>query len=151
VLTGKSPDQWGFEHGHTFLSGGAANHFAHEIAGSKNYAEDGVYVQPGQPGQPGGPSGTPEVFYSTDFFTQKLIQNIDAHIDDGQPFFAFGACRTSASTTTPSSCSTPTPAPRDGPWPGRGIRRRRTTPAPRKVAASYIVRCRLRRFVASDI
>ena len=88
---GKSPDQWGFEHSYVLLSGGANNHFAHEPATSKAFAADGVYVQPGQPGQPGGTGGTPEVFYSTDFFTQKLIQNIDAHIDDGQPFFAFGA------------------------------------------------------------
>ena len=91
VLTGKTPDQWGFEHSYTLLSGGAANHFAHENPGTKNYAEDGVYVQPGQPGQPGGPGGSPEHFYTTDFFTQKLIQYIDGHHTDGKPFFAFAA------------------------------------------------------------
>lgn len=88
---GKSPDQWGFEHSYTLLGGGAGNHFAHEAAESKNYSADGVYAQPGQPGQPGGEGGTPAVFYSTDFFTQKLIEWIDAHHDDGKPFFAFGA------------------------------------------------------------
>jgi len=88
---GKSPDQWGFEHSYTLLGGGANNHFAHEAAGSKNFSSDGVYVQPGQPGQPGGTGGTPEVFYSTDFYTQKLMAWIDEHHDDGTPFFAFGA------------------------------------------------------------
>jgi arylsulfatase A-like enzyme len=88
---GKTPDQWGFEHSYTLLGGAAANHFAHEPAGSKNYTEDGTYVQPGQPGQPGGSGGTPAVFYSTDFYTQKLIQQIDDHHGDGHPFFAFAA------------------------------------------------------------
>ena len=88
---GKSPDQWGFEHSYVLLAGGANNHFAHENAGSQNFAADGVYVQPGQPGQPGGTGGTPAVFYSTDFYTQKLIEWIDADHDDGQPFFAFAA------------------------------------------------------------
>jgi arylsulfatase len=88
---GKCPDQWGFEHSYTVLGGGANNHFAHEVAGSKNFTSDGAYVQPGQPGQPGGTGGTPEVFYSTDFYTQKLIEWIDGHRDDGKPFFAFGA------------------------------------------------------------
>src|SRR5438067_2139323 len=51
---GKTPDQWGFEHSFALLGGAAGNHFGHEAAGSKNYTEDGNYVQPGQPGQPGG-------------------------------------------------------------------------------------------------
>ncbi|HZR33946.1 MAG TPA: arylsulfatase [Nevskia sp.] len=88
---GQTPDQWGFEHSYALLGGAAANHFAHEQAGSKNYTEDGVYVQPGQPGQPGGPGGTPAVFYSTDFYTQKLISYIDSNHGDGKPFFAYAA------------------------------------------------------------
>jgi arylsulfatase A-like enzyme len=88
---GKSPDQWGFERSYTLLGGAAANHFAHEKAGATNFAEDGVYVQPGQTGQPGGPGGTPAVFYSTDFYTQKLIEYIDSNHGDGQPFFAFAS------------------------------------------------------------
>ncbi len=88
---GKSPDQWGFEHSYVVLGGAAGNHFAHERTGSKNFASDGVYVQPGQPGQPGGAGGTPEVFYSTDFYTQQLIKYIDADHGDGKPFFAFAA------------------------------------------------------------
>ena len=86
---GKSPDQWGFERSYAMLGGAATNHFAHEAAVSKNYTEDGSYVQPGQPGQPGGTGSS--AFYSTDFFTQKLIAQIDSKRSDGKPFFAYAA------------------------------------------------------------
>ncbi|MBB5444556.1 MULTISPECIES: arylsulfatase [unclassified Paraburkholderia] len=89
--SGQTPDQWGFEHSYALLGGAATNHFAHELAGSKNYTEDGKYVQPGQPGQPGGVGGSPEVFYSTDFYTQRLISYIDSNKGDGKPFFAYAA------------------------------------------------------------
>jgi arylsulfatase len=81
----QTPDAWGFEHSYTLLGGGARDHFGHEVAGSRSYASDGRYVQPGQPGQPGG-DGT--AFYDTDFYTQKLIEFIDAG-RDGRPFAAF--------------------------------------------------------------
>ncbi|MFP5389923.1 MAG: arylsulfatase [Gammaproteobacteria bacterium] len=87
---GKTPDQWGFERSYALLPGAAANHYAHEAADSKNYTEDGKYVQPGQPGQPGG-AGSSEKFYSTDFYTQKLIAYIDSQKADGKPFFAYAA------------------------------------------------------------
>ncbi|WP_250441483.1 arylsulfatase [Caballeronia sp. AZ1_KS37] len=88
---GQTPDQWGFEHSYALLGGAATNHFAHEPAASKNYTEDGQYVQPGQPGQPGGAGGSPSVFYSTDFYTQRLISYIDSNKGDGKPFFAYAA------------------------------------------------------------
>ena len=88
---GHTPDQWGFERSFALLGGAAGNHFGHERAGSRNYVEDGHYVQPGQPGQPGGPGGSPAVFYSTNFFTDRLIQYIDANRRDGRPFFAYAA------------------------------------------------------------
>lgn len=88
---GYTPDHWGFEHSYTVVAGGAANHFGREAAGSVNYVSDGVYVQPGQPNQPGGVGGTPASFYSTDFYTQKLIEWIDAGRADGKPFFAYAA------------------------------------------------------------
>jgi arylsulfatase len=88
---GQTPDQWGFERSYALLGGAATNHFAHEPAGSKNYTEDGQYVQPGQPGQPGGTGGSPAAFYSTDFYTQKLIAYIDSNKGDGKPFFAYAA------------------------------------------------------------
>ncbi|KAF0814787.1 Arylsulfatase [Andreprevotia sp. IGB-42] len=94
ATAGKTPDQWGFERSFSLLPGAAGNHFGHEAAGSKNYTEDGKYVQPGQPGQPGGVGGTPAVFYSTDFFTDKLISYIDANSKDGKPFFAYAAYTT---------------------------------------------------------
>ncbi|WP_425605765.1 arylsulfatase [Paraburkholderia translucens] len=89
--SGQTPDQWGFEHSYALLGGAATNHFAHEPAGSKNYTQDGKYVQPGQPGQPGGTGGSPAVFYSTDFYTQRLISYIDSNKGDGKPFFAYAA------------------------------------------------------------
>ncbi|REG51994.1 arylsulfatase [Paraburkholderia sp. BL6669N2] len=88
---GQTPDQWGFEHSYALLGGAATNHFAHEPANSRNYTEDGKYVQPGQPGQPGGVGGSPAVFYSTDFYTQRLISYIDSNKGDGKPFFAYAA------------------------------------------------------------
>ncbi len=88
---GQTPDQWGFEHSYALLGGAATNHFAHEAANSQNYTEDGKYVQPGQPGQPGGAGGSPAVFYSTDFYTQRLISYIDSNKGDGKPFFAYAA------------------------------------------------------------
>ncbi|MDR3429107.1 MULTISPECIES: arylsulfatase [Silvimonas] len=89
--SGQTPDQWGFERSYALLGGAATNHFAHEAANSRNYTEDGAYVQPGQPGQPGGAGGSPAVFYSTDFYTQKLISYIDSQHGDGKPFFAYAA------------------------------------------------------------
>ena len=86
---GQTPDQWGFERSFALLGGAAGNHFGHEAAGSKNYTEDGAYVQPGQPGQPGGAGGP--AFYSTDFYTSKLIDDIDGSRGDGKPFFAYAA------------------------------------------------------------
>jgi arylsulfatase A-like enzyme len=91
---GKTADQWGFEKSYTLLGAAAMNHFAHEAANSHNYAENGAYVQPGQPGQPGGAGGSPAEFFSTNFYTQKLIEYIDANHGtgkDNKPFFAYAA------------------------------------------------------------
>nr|WP_229261909.1 arylsulfatase [Duganella guangzhouensis] len=76
---GKTPDQWGFERSYALLPGAARNHYGHEPEGSKNYAEDGQFVLPG------------DGFYSTDFYTKKLISYIDAQRADGKPFFAYAA------------------------------------------------------------
>ncbi|QJD92609.1 arylsulfatase [Duganella dendranthematis] len=89
TTAGKTPDQWGFEHSYALLAGAASNHYAHEKEGSSNYTEDGKFVQPGQPGQPGGTGAEP--FYSTDFYTKRLISYIDQHKADGKPFFAYAA------------------------------------------------------------
>jgi arylsulfatase A-like enzyme len=76
---GKSPDQWGFERTYALLPGAVTNQYAHEPANSTNYAENGVYVRPN--------SGE----YSTDFWTQKLIKQINADRGDGKPFFAYAS------------------------------------------------------------
>jgi arylsulfatase len=89
TTAGKTPDQWGFERSYALLAGAAANHYAHERDGSSNYTEDGKFVQPGQPGQPGGTGA--EAFYSTDFYTRRLISYIDQNKADGKPFFAYAA------------------------------------------------------------
>ena len=91
VTGGHGPDYWGFEQSYVLVGGATANHFGHQPADSKNYMENGVFRQPGQPGQPGGVGGTPEVFFSTDFYTQKIIDYIDGNHGDGKPFFAFAA------------------------------------------------------------
>ncbi|HVW29564.1 MAG TPA: sulfatase-like hydrolase/transferase [Polyangiaceae bacterium] len=80
---GKTPDQWGFERSFSLLGGAASNHFTHEAAGSKNFSLDGAYAQPGQPGQKSG--------YSTDLYTDTLIEFIDHDHGDGKPFFAYAA------------------------------------------------------------
>ncbi|MFP5389922.1 MAG: arylsulfatase [Gammaproteobacteria bacterium] len=82
---GKTPDQWGFERSYALLGGAAGNHFAHETPDSKNFTEDGKYVQPGS---------TSKSFYSTDFYTRKLIEYIDSAKADGKPFFAYAAYTT---------------------------------------------------------
>ncbi len=86
--SGKTPDQWGFERSYALLPGAARNHFGGEPEGAKNYAEDGKFVQPGHSSVPG---VSPEQFYSTDFYTKKLIGYIDAQRADGKPFFAYAA------------------------------------------------------------
>lgn len=86
---GKTPDQWGFERSYALLPGAARNHFGHEAPDARNYAEDGHFIQPGQSASsPGTPAAA---FYSTDFYTQKLISYIDAQRADGKPFFAYAA------------------------------------------------------------
>ena len=76
---GRTPDAWGFERSYALLPGAARNHFGGEAPDAKNYVEDGRFVQPG----PG--------FYSTDFYTRKLIGYIDSQRGDGKPFFAYAA------------------------------------------------------------
>ena len=81
--SGKTPDQWGFERSFALLGGAAGNHFTHENANSQNFTKDGVYAQPGQPGQPNG--------FSTEVYTDQLIENIDSGLADKKPFFAYAA------------------------------------------------------------
>ncbi|BCL76642.1 arylsulfatase [Jeongeupia sp. HS-3] len=73
----------GFESSYTLLQGGGS-HFA-AVAGKAQtydavtYRENGAVVQ------------VPANFFSTDFYTDKLIAYIDQNKADGKPFFAYAA------------------------------------------------------------
>ncbi len=82
----QGPHRRGFERSFALLPGGAS-HFSDaerltEMDGPAPYREDGRGVR------------LPEDFYSSDFYTDKLIEYIEADLDEGQPFFAY-ACYTS--------------------------------------------------------
>jgi len=74
-----SPKAAGFERSFNLLQGGG-NHFnaVGFSAGGSTYREDGQLVE------------WPEGRYSTDLYTDRLIEFIDSN-DDGRPFFAFAA------------------------------------------------------------
>ena len=76
-----NPHQKGFEKSFVLISG-AGNHYTNQSAlrgGTSNYTENGESVlwEDGN--------------YSTDFYTDKLIEYIDDNKNDGKPFFAFAA------------------------------------------------------------
>jgi arylsulfatase len=73
------PFNRGFEHAYTMLQGGAS-HFDDEWMMCANYTpiyrEDGVRTH------------VPRGFYSSEFYTDKIMEYIDS-ADDGKPFFAY--------------------------------------------------------------
>lgn len=75
----QDPFNRGFERAFTLLQGGAS-HFGDEWMMYANYTpiyrEDGVRTH------------VPYDFYSSEFYTNKVIEYIDS-VDDGQPFFAY--------------------------------------------------------------
>lgn len=76
-----NPHQKGFEHSFVLLEG-AGNHYNNQSvlsAGVSNYTEDGDSIS------------WKEGNYSTDFYTDKIIEYIDGNRNDNQPFFAFAA------------------------------------------------------------
>jgi arylsulfatase A-like enzyme len=79
----QTPRNWGYESSYVLL-GGVSTHFAElstppTLAQQRAYRENGAYVTP------------PADFYSTNFYTDKLISYVDAHRGDGKPFYAFAA------------------------------------------------------------
>ena len=76
-----SPKARGFERSFALLAGGAG-HFSNmmSILGSKKapYRNDDVLID-----------SLPEDFYSTEFYTNKLIEYIDSNHQDEKPFFAY--------------------------------------------------------------
>lgn len=76
-----NPHQKGFEHSFVLLQG-AGNHYSNRSAlfdGLSSYTEDGISTQ------------WIEGNYSTDFYTDKLIEYIGSDKRDNKPFFAFAA------------------------------------------------------------
>jgi arylsulfatase A-like enzyme len=82
---GFAPDQGpaarGFDHSYALLNG-ASNHFGQDAdSGTKfpaHYVEDGKTTTPPAKG-----------FYSSDFFTDRMISLIDGAAGDGKPFFGY--------------------------------------------------------------
>ncbi|WP_342245147.1 arylsulfatase [Pseudomonas sp. OTU5201] len=79
----QGPDRRGFERSFTLLEGGAV-HFR-PTPGSTARLEQVTYRENGRPVE------LPEDFYSTDFYTDKLIAYLKAGEDSGKPFFAYAA------------------------------------------------------------
>lgn len=84
---GKEPDQgpynYGFNRVFALLDGGASHFKPIEGSGVRvenvTYRENGVKVE------------VPDDFFSTEFYTDKLISYIEADRKDGKPFFAWAA------------------------------------------------------------
>ena len=76
---GQTPRYHGFERSFVLLEGGAGHLSALPMAKGwgPTYQDDGVTTL------------LPEDFYSTRYFTERLIEYIDSNRDDGQPFFAY--------------------------------------------------------------
>ncbi len=76
-----SPTARGFEKSFALLPGGAgafANMLPIVGPGTAPYREDGVEV-----------GKLPDDFYTTRFYTERMIEYIDGDLDDGKPFFAY--------------------------------------------------------------
>ena len=77
-----NPHNKGFEHSFVVVHG-AGNH----------YNDQGIFKQHPKSlyTEDGNPATWKDGDYSTDFYTDKIIEYIDRHKDDGKPFFAFAA------------------------------------------------------------
>ncbi|WP_212627034.1 arylsulfatase [Pseudomonas sp. PP3] len=79
----QGPDQRGFEQSFTLLEGGASHFKPSSLDPAKieqvHYRENGQAVE------------LPEDFYSSDFYTDKLISYLQNSKKDGKPFFAYAA------------------------------------------------------------
>lgn len=78
---GESPAEHGFESSYVLLPG-VSTHFVERSAPGPErtrYRENGEYVTP------------PDDFYSTEFYTDRIIADIEEHRGDGLPFYAYVA------------------------------------------------------------
>ena len=78
----QSPHRRGFDQTFALLYGGAS-HFA-DMTGPDKHRDPALYRENGQL-----VSELPEDFFSTTFYTDRTISQIDSGIDSGKPFFAF--------------------------------------------------------------
>lgn len=79
----QGPDKRGFEQSFSLLEGGSTHFKPAAVAPSK--LEQVHYRENGQPVE------LPDNFYSTDFYTDKLISYMQSSKQDGRPFFAYAA------------------------------------------------------------
>lgn len=79
----QGPDRRGFQQSFTLLEGGASHFKPADVEPTK--IEQVHYRENGQP------VTLPEDFYSTDFYTDKLISYLSQPRAAGQPFFAYAA------------------------------------------------------------
>ncbi|MEH6577153.1 MAG: arylsulfatase [Amphritea sp.] len=79
----KSPARRGFEESYALIQGGASHFDDQRAIISKDpraiYRENGKSVD------------LPKGFFSSEFYTDRLISNIDSNLQDGKPFFAYAA------------------------------------------------------------
>lgn len=78
----QSPRSRGFDQSFALLYGGGS-HFS-DMAGGDEHRNPLLYRDNGRL-----INELPEDFYSTTFYTDRLIEQIDSNIDDGKPFFAY--------------------------------------------------------------
>ncbi|CAD5110087.1 arylsulfatase [Zestomonas carbonaria] len=79
----QQPHKRGFDEAYVLLEGGAANFKQDNMALLPNYST--TYVHNGQPIE------LPDDFYSSTWYTDRLIEMIGKRTGDGKPFFAFAA------------------------------------------------------------
>ncbi len=79
---GMRPHERGFEHSFALMQGGAS-HFSDKKRMLNIYPRT-IYLHEGEE-----VSSLPDDFYSSAFFADKIIQNIEEHRADGSPFFAW--------------------------------------------------------------
>jgi len=79
----QTPLRWGYESSYVLLPGASTHFYEFEDPPTESqaqlYRENGEYVLP------------PRNFYSTNFYTDRLIEYIDENHGDGRPFYAFAA------------------------------------------------------------
>lgn len=80
----QSPKRWGFESSFV-LTQGAGTHFAPDPRRPTPADRESTFRENGVE------TSVPPSFYSTDFYTDKLIAYLEAHRGDGKPFFALAA------------------------------------------------------------